>query len=255
MEPSIQVSVLIPLHNEQDILLGNVEYLAGEFDKIFGQLAWHFVLVDNASSDNTPEVIQEILKRWPNSVSEYEPSLNYGKALKTGMKRASAPWVHSIDIEQWDIPFVRWAWKNRDLYDLFIASKRADPTLNRQAPYRRFLSWGLNALINLMLGYSGTETHGPKLLRMEKVRPIINICQMSRGQFDVELVVRAFRKGFRIIEIPVEYAEQRASKNLMFLKILWNVKEFIRLNRLLVDYPYEGSVNLYRISRRDVLEE
>ena len=153
MEQSIQVSILIPLHNEQEILLKNIEYLAGEFDSIFGPLAWHFVLVDNASSDNTPKIIEEILKRWPNSISAYEPSPNYGKALKAGMKRAVAPWVHSIDIEQWDIPFVRWAWNNRECYDLFIASKRADPTLNQQPPYRRVLSWGLNALINLLLGY------------------------------------------------------------------------------------------------------
>ena len=252
MSSSFHVSIVIPLHNEQDILMENIEYLASKFDVIFGNGHWHYVLVNNASKDRTTAILEDVLARWPGSISVYEPEPNYGKALRRGLEAAPSPWVHSIDIEQWDIPFIRWAWKHRESFDLFIASKRADPTLNRQLPYRRFLSWGLNALINLLLEYSGSETHGPKLLRMNKMQAIIESCQMSRGQFDVEFVVRAFRKGFRIIEVPVEYEDYRAPRKLMISKIYWNVREFVRLRKLLADYPYSGPVHLYRISRSDV---
>ena len=148
----------------------------------------------------------------------------------------------------------RWAWANREGHDLFIASKRADPTLNSQTVYRHFLSWGLNAMINLTLDYSGSDTHGPKLMRMSAMKPIIYICQMSRGQFDVEFVIRAFRQGLSLVEIPVEYVDTRPPRNLMLMKIFWNIWEFLRLRRILKSYPYQGPVRLYRVSRYDVIK-
>ena len=249
------VTVVVPLRNEQNIFEKNVSLLTQEFDTVFGLGNWHFIFVDNASSDQTPKMIEEYKAQHPETQTVYEPEPNYGRALRAGLVHSSARWVHSIDIEQWDIPFIRWAWKNREKQDLFIASKRADPTLNQQATYRHFLSWGLNAVINLTLDYSGSDTHGPKLMRMSVMRKIIDVCQMSRGQFDVEFVIRAFRQGLRLMEVPVEYIDRRPSRNLMLMKIYWNIREFLRLRRILRTYPYQGPVRLYRISRHDVLRD
>ena len=247
------VTVVVPLHNEQSIFSENVEFLKSQFDDIFIGGNWHFMFIDNASTDQTPQLMENYKQRFPKTQCLYEPGPNYGRALRKGLINASTEWVHSIDIEQWDIPFIRWAWMNRAHHDLFIASKRADPTLNYQTFYRHFLSWGLNAMINLMLDYSGSDTHGPKLLRMSAMRSIIEVCQMSRGQFDVEFVIRAFRQGLSLLEAPVEYVDTRPPRTLMLMKIYWNIREFLRLRRILKAYPYNGPVRLYRISRQDMI--
>lgn len=249
------LSVVIPVLNEEDILWKNMETLAGLFDAEVGPGHWKFILIDNGSADSTPEIIERVCDRWPPSQKLYEARHNYGKALRAGLMAADTPWVHTVDVEQWDLEFFKWAWRNRERYDLYIGSKRADPTLNHQSRYRKFLSWGLNALIHLFFSYVGTDTHGPKLLRMEVMRPIIDQCRMNWGQFDSEFVIRALRTGFWIVELPVICIEQRNPRKLLIEKIARNVWEFNRLRRMLRGTGYEGMVRFHRFSREEMLEE
>ena len=71
-----------------------------------------------------------------------------------------------------------------------LYSKRADPTINNQAPYRRLLSWGLNSLLQYFTENPTVDTHGIKLIRLELIRPIVERCVINRGQFDTELTIR-----------------------------------------------------------------
>jgi glycosyltransferase involved in cell wall biosynthesis len=250
-----QLSVVIPILNEEAILWHNAEALAALFDGEIGCGRWKFVLVDNGSTDSTPRIIERICARWPPSQRLFEARHNYGRAMRVGLMAVDTAWVITVDVEQWDTQFLKWAWRNRERYDLIIGSKRADPSINHQTSYRYFLSWGLNALIQLFFGYVGADTHGPKLLRHETMQPIIAHCRMSWGQFDSEFVIRALRAGLWIVEVPVIYVEQRPSQKLMFEKIARNVWEFNRLRRMLRNTRQNGFVRLHRFSRVDVLEQ
>ena len=249
------VSIVIPLYNEEKILTENLEALAGFFDRLLGPRRWLFILVDNGSVDATPALVKAAIERWPLShvVNLAEP--NYGAALKAGLRSASTKWVYLLDIEQWDLPFLTWAWKHREQYDAFIASKRADPSLNQQQPYRRFLSCGLNAALQVLFQFSGTDTHGPKLLNRKALESIIATCQLDRGQFDTELVLRSMRGGKRLVEVPMEYRESRPPRNLMVKKILWNLLALKRLYDVMKTVPIEGYARYYRFGREDVLAE
>jgi hypothetical protein len=87
------------------------------------------------------------------------------------------------------------------------------------------------------------------------LEPIIRICQLDRGQFDTELVLRAARGRKRIVEVPVEYRESRPHRNLMFKKIVWNLIALRRLHYVMREVPFEGYVQHYRFTREDVLAE
>jgi len=250
----IELSIVVPILNEEKILLENLTQFALACDQTIGQDRWRFVLVDNGSTDQTPAIIRQVIDTWPLSVSVIELEPNYGKALRKGLNAVDTPWAKIIDVEYWDIPFLVWGWANKDSYDILIGSKRADLTLNQTSSYRRFLSWGLNSLIQLFFHYPGTDTHGPKFLRMESMRPILEICQLSRGQFDSEFVLRALRKGLWIAEVPVVYEDFRAPRNLMIKKIFWNLREFNRLRKLLCNEPYTEPVRMRRFCREDVLD-
>src|SRR6202049_1172191 len=200
----LPLSIVIPVFNEQSILMANAEALANYLDNMLGSNNWLYIFVDNGSTHETPALVPHIVGRWPLSRVVNLEKPNYGAALKAGLRATTTKWVYMLDIEQWDLPFMTWAWNNRHQYDLFIASKRADPTLNFQRPYRRFLSAGLNAVLQVLFRYSGTDTHGPKLLNRESLNAIIANCELDRGQFDTELVLRAIRNGKRLGEVSVE---------------------------------------------------
>src|SRR5262249_29052835 len=201
------VSVIIPLYNEQNILNENVETLARFFDTVVGHGRWYFLFVENGSTDSTAALADAAAARRPPSRVIHLPKPNYGIALKAGLQAATTKWVYVVDIEQWDFPFIAWSWKNRNAYDVLIASKRADYSICHQHFYRRILSCALNGLLQVFTQFSGTDTHGPKLLNRVSLQTIIDACALDRGQYDTELVLRAVRGQKRIIEAPSEYRE------------------------------------------------
>lgn len=249
----LPISIVIPIYNEESILMANAQALADYFESALGPGNWLFIFVDNGSTDDTSAILGKIIERWPlcRVINLKEP--NYGAALKAGLRAATTKWVYLLDIEQWDLAFLTWAWSNRSEYDVFIASKRADPTLNFQQPYRRFLSAGLNGVLQVLFRYSGTDTHGPKLLNRESLNEIISKCELDRGQFDTELVLRAMRACKRLVEVPVEYRESRPHRNWMLKKIVWNLIALHRLRRVMSAVPFEGHTHYYRFARDDVL--
>jgi glycosyltransferase involved in cell wall biosynthesis len=249
------VSVVVPLYNEQSILDENVEKLAGFFDTVVGRDRWYFVFVENGSTDATPALVDAVAARRPPSRVIHLPIPNYGIALKTGLRAATTRWVYIVDIEQWDFPFIAWSWKHRNGYDALIASKRADFTICHQHFYRRVLSCALNGLLQVLVQFSGTDTHGPKLLNRVSLLSIIAACELDRGQYDTELILRAVRAQKRIIEAPSEYRELRPNRNLMVKKILWNLWALARLVRIMKTVPHQGLARYYRVAREDVLAE
>lgn len=248
-----ELDVVIPLLNEENILQSNADALAEYLDRIVGPRRWRFIFVDNGSTDSTPDIIENIVRGRNNAVHLYAPVPNYGLALRTGLSAATAKFVHMCDIEQWDIPFLAWSWSLRDQHDLFVGSRRSDPTICHQPALRRILSWGLNALIQLLFGYMGTDTHGPKLLSLDRLKPIVAICVCDRGQYDSEIILRASRACLRIAEAPIAHEEHRPPRFSIVKKIIWNVIAFNRLRRIIRKLPYGEKVHFNQFSRSDVL--
>jgi len=99
----------------------------------------------------------------------------------------------------------------------------------------------------------GTETHGPKLINLECLRPVIDSSVSDRGQFDTEIVLRAVRKGHRIAEAPIAFCETRPPRTKIVKKVVWNLIAFSRLRRVIRDVQYEGPVEFRQFSRSDVV--
>ncbi len=253
MKLSFELAVIVPIYNEEDILWRNMEEFSEKLDETVGASKWQYILVDNGSTDKTPEIVQQIIDRWPGSFCVNLDQPNYGKALRAGLDACEGPWAHIINVEQWDPLFLEWSWKMRNHYDLILGSKRADPTINYQSTYRRLLSWGLNSMLQLFFEYTAVDSHGPKLLKMDTMRPILRQTVMNRGQFDTEFSLRAIRAGLWIAEVPVVYEEQRVPRNWMISKIVWNVRDLFRLRRIVQPIPYAGCLKFHRWSRHDLL--
>lgn len=251
----VLLSVVIPVYNEEKILEVNLLAYARALDRIVGQGAWKYILVDNGSTDATPKVIEGLQKILPFTEMLHCPTPNYGAAVRTGLAAVSTEYAHNIDVEQWDVPFLAWAWRFRDRYDLFIASKRSDPTLNRQPLIRYVLSWGLNALLQLLFDFTGTETHGPKVMRLSALKPIIDASTSDRGQYDTEIVLRAVRASLRIVELPVTHVEVRPPKAVVIQKAIWNVIALLRLWSKMRKEPFRGQMRYHRFAREDVMSE
>lgn len=247
----MNLSVIVPVYNEEGHLEEMAEGLSSYLDKIVGRGGWQFVFVNNGSKDSSAKVIEHILKKWPRGLSVYLAKPDYGNALRAGLREAQGEFALIINVDFWDPTFIAWTWENRDRYDLFIGSKRADPTIDNRQKYRRILSWGLNFILQGYFGLVASDTHGQKVLKMSTLRPILDSCVMSRGQFDTEFTLRTQRAGLRIAEFPVPIVETRKQRNLMFKKIKQNVIDLRRLKKIMKKVPFSGGIYYHRYSRID----
>jgi glycosyltransferase involved in cell wall biosynthesis len=248
----VHLSVVVPVYNEQSILMQMAEELAPHLDEIAGPLRWQFVLVDNGSRDRSPEICDQIVSRWPESIKVELAQPNYGEALYQGLMRAAGPWAFIINVDFWDVPFMRWCFRTRGTYDMVMGSKRADEVLNRQSQYRRNLSWGLNIILQTVFNFPGTDTHGQKFIYLPTLRPIFGQCVMRRGQFDTEFTLRAARAKLWLAEVPVPIVELRKARNLMLHKIGRNIVDIWRLREVMRSNRSRTAMRYHRWSREDV---
>ena len=246
-----KLSVVIPIFNEEALLEERVCYFVAILDDLIGVGCWEIRLIDNGSADDTANIIDRLTKRWPNVTGHYLPNPNYGLAIRHGVTESDNVFVFIVDLDQWDDAFIRWAWRYRQSYDLILSSKRADPSINQQSRSRFILSWGLNAVLQLLFAFPGSDTHGQKLIDSQSLKNILLQTKADRGQYDVELVVRSLRAEKRIIELPVPYSEMRPRRNALIKKVVWNVWALSKLAWRLRGLEINPG-RLRRISRLDV---
>ena len=103
----MHLSIVVPIFNEEADLLRMAEELSPYLDDIAGAGRWQFVLVDNGSKDRSPELCDDIVRRWPQSVKVQIDRPDYGEALYQGLAHATGPWAFIINVDFWDVPFMR----------------------------------------------------------------------------------------------------------------------------------------------------
>jgi len=233
------VGFIIPIYNESKLLRSEVTDLSAFLDDL--GISFEIILIENGSQDGTPEIVRNLEETFDRVNGYSLDEADYGQALKKGMKTTPHEINFLLNIDWWDTQFIKNALSFIEDYDLVVGSKRLDGSVDRRSAYRKLLSWGLNTLLWILVGFSGTETHGLKCFRKSGVRDILEQCRMSRGMFDTEVIIRAEKKNLRKIEIPVILEEDRPARNWMFQKIGQNLVDIVWLTYIIRrEYGFSG---------------
>jgi len=210
-ETGPEVSVIIPVHNEEGLLDTAARALRQEWrDRV--RRPWELILVENGSRDDTRVVAAALARRWPHEIRVLQlPDADYGAALRQGLLEARADLAICEEIDLCDVDFHlrALALLDEDRADLVIGSKAMPGAQDRRPWLRRAGTRALNALLRAAVGFRGTDTHGLKALRLAALLPTISACRSRRDLFASELVVRAERGELRVVEVPVSLAEKR----------------------------------------------
>jgi glycosyltransferase involved in cell wall biosynthesis len=167
--------------------------------------AYDVLLIDDASTDGTGALADAIAARDPRvSVIHHPVNRKLGGSLKTGFANAAGELVLYTDA---DLPFdmeeVRKAVRLLRIYDADIVSAyRFDRT--GEGPRRLVYSYLYNHLVQAVFGLRLRDMNFAfKLLR----RSVLDHVDLrSEGSFiDVELLARAQKMGFSIVQFGVDY--------------------------------------------------
>ncbi|MCC6525125.1 MAG: glycosyltransferase family 2 protein [Polyangiaceae bacterium] len=230
-----EVSIVIPVYNEERILRGAVLELRERLED--AGLCFEIVLAENGSRDGTAAVAAELALRHPEVRTFSVGAPNYGRALRLGIERARGRFVVCEEIDLCDVDFQRRAvaMLERGEADMVIGSKLARGAEDERPLGRHAGSLLYNGLLRITLGFRGTDTHGLKAFRREALLPVVRACVVERDVFASELVIRAHRAGLRVAEVPVKLREKRPPSVHLWRRVpnvLGNVARLVWVIRL-----------------------
>ncbi|MFA7344413.1 MAG: dolichyl-phosphate beta-glucosyltransferase [Terrimicrobiaceae bacterium] len=208
-----RASIVIPARNEEDRLPASIR----EIRRTFPSEAWEFLIVIEPGSDRSGEVA----RREADGDPRFEILLNQtargkGFAVKTGMLRARGDWIFFMDADL-SVPlrFIPEFLRSTDRADVLVGSRRHRESripvrqpLAREAAGRVF-----NRLLRLAGATRSADTQcGFKAFAREAAREIFSRVEQVGFGFDVEAMALAETLGFRVLELPVEWADVAGSK-------------------------------------------
>ena len=231
MSAPLNLSVVVPLYNEEESLPHLVEQLLSALrptDETF-----ELVLVDDGSSDRTAKVLAEISAEVPEVVAVLLRK-NYGQtaAMAAGFDVAGGEVIVSLDgdlqNDPADIPML--LVKLREGYDLVSGwrHQRQDAALQRKLPSR---------LANRLIGrVTGVRLHDYGCSLKAYRREVLADMRLY-GELHRFLPALAFIEGARITEVKVnhrarqfgssKYGIDRTFRVLMDLLTVWFMKRFL----------------------------
>jgi glycosyltransferase involved in cell wall biosynthesis len=224
------ISIVIPVYNEESILYAAVSGLTDRLNNEF-DLSYELILSENGSKDRTVEIAQQLQQRHPQVRLLHSDEPNYGKALKRGIEAARGRFVICDEIDLCNTDFYREAVRLLDTegVDLVVGSKAMPGARDRRPLSRRLATSILNGLLRVTLGFQGTDTHGLKAFRRERLLPVCHKCVVDRDLFASEFVIRAQRDQYHCTEIPVELEELRAPSVKLIKRVPHVLKGIARL--------------------------
>ncbi len=214
-----EIAIVIPVYNEEGILHSAVVDLRERLKP----LGWHYeiILAENGSTDRTVALAAELSEKYPEVRYISAGAPDYGKALREGIVCTRAPLVLCDEIDLCDADFHQRAVETLRSggADMVIGSKLIAGAEDERPLLRHAASLGYTSLLRVLLGFKGTDTHGLKAFRRDRVLPIVNACLVNKDVFASELVIRAYRDKLTIKEIPVRVKEKRPPSINLFRRV------------------------------------
>lgn len=237
---SPQLSVVVPVHNEED----NVAPLVGEIvAALRGSIDFEIVYVDDTSKDATLSRLRDLQATTPElRVIRHLSNAGQSTAVRNGVKAARAPWIATLDgdgqNDPADIPKLL-AQRDAAACDIKLF---AGWRVNRQdSGSKRWASKWANAIRARMLRDDTPDTGcGIKLFEREAFLDLPYFDHMHRY-----LPALMQRAGWKTVSVPVNHRHRTAG-----------VSKYNNLNRALVGIrDLRGVAWLIVRSRRTAIEE
>ncbi len=223
----VSLSVVIPAHNEEEILEQTVERVLSGLEDLTALSRYEVLVCENGSTDATRAIAGELAARHPRVKLLLSPVADYGAAMKAGFLTADGDVIVNFDADYYDLDFVRAALEVDA--DIVVAAKGIVGSQDARVLVRRVVSRCFGWFVRLLLAVKVTETHGIKLFRRTSIDHLLPQIECTKDLFDTELLARAEWTGLRIKELPIRTQEMRHSRSGILRRIPRTMWGLVRL--------------------------
>jgi len=196
-----EISVVVPVYNEEDNILPLVQEIASALD---GLADYEMVYVNDGSSDKTAKVLKETQESHPRlKIVTHKESCGQSTAVRTGVKNATAPIIATLDgdgqNDPADIPaLLEVLRESEDLDNLLVAGWRAK---RQDSEVKKISSRIANGVRSRLLGDATPDTGcGLKLFSRAAFLDMAYFSHMHRF-----LPALMIRRGGRVVSVKVNH--------------------------------------------------
>ncbi len=228
-----QLTVFLPVYNEAGSI---AEVLRGFYSEVVRPLGASLLVCEDGSSDGTPEVLERLSHEIPMQLVTSRTRKGYGGAMRDGLRLAASPLVFIADSDGQYDPAEFWKiWNAAGSYDMIIGRK----VVRQERFYRALLSRGFHVVIKALTNVPLRDMDcGFRLIRRDVIAKVLPEVRSLPYSFLAEFSIVAYRKGFRILEVPVVHRARISGSTSIYS---WNRLPFIIVHQV---------VGILRLSRR-----
>lgn len=211
---SLYLSIIIPAHNEEQRLPSSLEQVNQFLDEQLYPA--EILVVENGSQDRTLAIAQEYARRYPRLRVFHEDGRGKGLAVRRGMLEALGAYRFMCDADL-SMPIAqvqRFLPPVLESYDVALGSREAPGAVRYQeAFYRHWGGRAINSLIRLLAlpGLRDTQC-GFKCFTASVARDLFQVQTLQGWSFDIELLYVARMRGYRVVEVPIDWYYNPQSK-------------------------------------------
>ena len=208
----MRISVVVPVYNEEETVAQVLESLSQV------PLDLEVVVVDDASTDRTWEILQELRNKEPFNTYRYvrhERNRGKGAGLRTGFGLVSGDMVTVQDADMeynpQDLPALVRKWQ-----EAMEAghSKVAVYGCRDLSPQKFTTRWGNRFLTLITNALYGCRIHDMETCYKMMPGPLARALPMEGRRFEIEPEITACisHAGYKILEVPISYTPRKAKK-------------------------------------------
>jgi dolichyl-phosphate beta-glucosyltransferase len=208
------LSIIIPAHNEEKRLPPTLKTVDAFLER--QSYTSEVIIVENGSQDGTAVVTEAFVADHPRMRLIREAGRGKGLAVRRGMLEAKGEYrfICDADLSMPIEEVAKFLPPERGDYDVAIGSREA-PGARRfnEPPYRHFQGRVFSNLVKLFAvpGFEDTQC-GFKMFKGEIAADIFKVQAFNGMSFDVEALFIARKRGYKIIEVPIDWYYQAESR-------------------------------------------
>lgn len=204
----MKVSIVVPSHNEEKV----VGKVVRNISKLFPRC--EIIVVSNGCTDRTPEIVEGLHLRNVRHINIPE-RVGKGGAVLRGFREARGEIIGFIDADDaFRIEDIKKVIEEARISDCAIGSKwKGRKFFYVDWPFaRKVASRAANIFIRMTFGLNFSDTQAGLKFFQKKVIDSIDLDFVCTGfEFDIELLYRIKKAGFRIREVGVPVKTKNTS--------------------------------------------
>ena len=238
------LSIVIPAYNEESRIEPTIRDMIVYCQN--GGRSFEIILVDDGSRDGTSMVGRKLAEEFP-ELRLIRLAANHGKgyAVRAGVVNAIGSLVLFADadgatpiaeIERLESALDSGA-------DVAVGSRalRATGIRVHAKLYRHLIGRTFHFLVECLADGGVKDTQcGFKLFRSRVAQDLFSRMRMNGFSFDVELLVMARQRGYRVAEVPVNWTHQPGSKVQLTLDSIRMAADLLRIRAHCLSGEYES---------------